>query len=409
MRTLVILAVLGVCSAVPSIGDTPEVAAEKARFFQAFRAAEASAKPHYNAHQQAHNTGHYNPHQYNHGKYNPGHYHQPKWTGPVAATIPAGVDGTITPVSDTRDVSAARNAFFNAYQSQLAATAGRAPSPHYQGAPSYTPSYHHQPKWTGPVAATVPAGLPGSHPVVDTPEVAAAKHSFFSTYQRQAAAAAPPTRADEDQERIQYGSLLSHNNIMRTLVILAVLGVCSAVPSIGDTPEVAAEKARFFQAFRAAEASAKPHYNAHQQAHNTGHYNPHQYNHGKYNPGHYHQPKWTGPVAATIPAGVDGTITPVSDTRDVSAARNAFFNAYQSQLAATAGRAPSPHYQGAPSYTPSYHHQPKWTGPVAATVPAGLPGSHPVVDTPEVAAAKHSFFSTYQRQAAAAAPPTRYY
>nr|XP_053635082.1 cuticle protein CP1876-like [Cherax quadricarinatus] len=119
---------------------------------------------------------------------------------------------------------------------------------------------------------------------------------------------------------------------MRTLVILAVLGVCSAVPSIGDTPEVAAEKARFFQAFRAAEASAKPHYNAHQQAHNTGHYNPHQYNHGKYNPGHYHQPKWTGPVAATIPAGVDGTITPVSDTRDVSAARNAFFNAYQSHL-----------------------------------------------------------------------------
>ncbi|XP_042857815.1 cuticle protein CP1499-like [Penaeus japonicus] len=163
---------------------------------------------------------------------------------------------------------------------------------------------------------------------------------------------------------------------MRALVLLAVLGVCSAVPFIQDTPEVQAEKARFFQAFGAAQA-------------------------------------------ATVPAGVDGTITPVSDTQEVSAARNAFLNAYNAQVRATVGAAPA-----VPSYTPTHHYapavphhapaapqyQPKWTGPVAATVPAGLPGSAPqVADTAEVAAAKQAFFNTYQRQAAAAAPPSRNY
>ncbi|XP_027207482.2 cuticle protein CP1499 [Penaeus vannamei] len=190
---------------------------------------------------------------------------------------------------------------------------------------------------------------------------------------------------------------------MRVLVVLAVLGVCSAAPFIGDTPEVQAEKARFFQAFRAAQAAAAP-----QQA------------------VVYHQAapvvqtKWMGPVAATIPAGVDGTVTPVGDTAEVAAARNAFLNAYRAQVAATVGAAPVVH-SAAPVYNAipavpqqTFHHaaavQPKWTGPVAATVPAGLPGSAPqVADTVEVAAAKQAFFNTYRQQAAAAAAPSAHY
>ncbi|XP_042867839.1 cuticle protein CP1499-like isoform X3 [Penaeus japonicus] len=188
---------------------------------------------------------------------------------------------------------------------------------------------------------------------------------------------------------------------MTPLIFLAVLGVASAGPFTGYAPEVQAERARFFQAFRAAQAAAAP-----QQA---------LYHHAA-----PVQPKWTGPVAATVPAGVDGTITPVSDTQEVSAARNAFLNAYNAQVRATVGAAPTAH-----SYTPTHHHvpavpqhtfhhaapaQPKWTGPVAATVPAGLPGSAPqVADTAEVAAAKQAFFNAYQRQAAAAAPPSRHY
>ncbi|XP_063597330.1 cuticle protein CP1499-like [Penaeus indicus] len=253
MKSLVLLAVLGVCSAAPFIGDTPEVQAEKARFFQAFRAAQAAAAP-----QQAFQT--VVP-------------VQAKWTGPVAATIPAGVDGTITPVGDTAEVAAARNAFLNAYNAQVRATVG-----------------------------TVP--------VVQAP----------------------------------------------------AFNVVPVVPQ---------------QTF--------------QQAASV-------------------QAKWTGPVAATVPAGVDGTVTPVGDTAEVAAARNAFLNAYNAQVRATVGTAPvvNTFSQAVPQqlFQQAAPVQAKWTGPVAATVPAGLPGSAlQVADTAEVAAAKQAFFSTYQRQVAAAARP----
>ncbi|XP_047492466.1 cuticle protein CP1499-like isoform X2 [Penaeus chinensis] len=211
---------------------------------------------------------------------------------------------------------------------------------------------------------------------------------------------------DHNPVNWQPGVSCTLHNLQSPLkVLLAVLGVCSAAPFIGDTPEVQAEKARFFQAFRAAQAAAAP-----QQA-------------------FYHQAapvqaKWTGPVAATIPAGVDGTITPVGDTAEVAAARNAFLNAYRAQVVATVGTAPvvhspAPVYNAIPAvpqqvFQQTFHHaapvQPKWTGPVAATVPAGLPGSAPqVADTAEVAAAKQAFFNTYRQQAAAAAAPSAHY
>ncbi|XP_069999505.1 cuticle protein CP1499-like [Penaeus vannamei] len=189
---------------------------------------------------------------------------------------------------------------------------------------------------------------------------------------------------------------------MRVLVLLAVLGVCSAVPFIQDTPEVQAEKARFFQSFRAAQVAATPQQAIHRPPPSA------------HRPSPAAQPQWYGPVAATVPAGVDGTITPVGDTHEVAAARTAFLNAYNAQVRATAGAAPAvpsfaPAYSPAPA-VPAAPVQPKWTGPVAATVPAGLPGSAPqVADTPEVAAAKQEFFNTFQRQAAAAAPPSRNY
>ncbi|KAK7086734.1 hypothetical protein SK128_009544 [Halocaridina rubra] len=221
---------------------------------------------------------------------------------------------------------------------------------------------------------------------------------------------------------------------MRVLVVLAVVGVCSAVPFIQDTPEVAAEKARFFQAYRAAQAAAT----------STHQYNPQQA-YTTTNLNHYsqknvipqqatYQVKWTGPLAATVPAGINGAVIPVGDTPEVSAARQAFVQAYQAQLSATVGAAPTQYtattqWNTVPAHAPSHavvpahvpvHSwpapvqvpahtwaapaHPRWTGPVAATVPAGLPGStSQVVDTPEVQAAKAAFFQTYQRQAAAAA------
>ncbi|XP_063598428.1 cuticle protein CP1499-like [Penaeus indicus] len=138
---------------------------------------------------------------YNHG-YN---YVQPRYVGPLASTVPAGVDGTITPVSDTYEVAAARGAFFRAYQDQLAtvnALRYGTPATHHAVHHS-TPAVHHNvaavhhsaPAVHHNVAA-VHTGVPAGHysaglgQVRDTPEVSAAKAEFFRLYNQQAAAAA---------------------------------------------------------------------------------------------------------------------------------------------------------------------------------------------------------------------------
>ncbi|XP_063598280.1 cuticle protein CP1499-like [Penaeus indicus] len=153
---------------------------------------------------------------------------------------------------------------------------------------------------------------------------------------------------------------------MKTLVVLAVLGVCSA---------------------------------SLQQA----------YNHG-YN---YVQPRYVGPLASTVPAGVDGTITPVSDTYEVAAARGAFFRAYQDQLATIAALrygAPGTHYAVHHSAPAVHHSFPAGysASPVVhqAALSYGVPGQ--VRDTPEVSAAKAEFFRLYNQQAAAAAAAPDY-
>merc|ERR1719369_1414464 len=149
---------------------------------------------------------------------------------------------------------------------------------------------------------------------------------------------------------------------MNPLIVLTVLGMASAFPHIPDTPEVAAAKAQFFATYRAqaAAAAAAPDIATHAQ----------QVNH----PNTFGAPaqKWTGPVAATVPAGVQG-INQVADTADVQAATNAFLAAYQAQLSAVGGvqpvasaRAPAFHQAGAAAAPVSPQ---RWTGPVAATIP----------------------------------------
>ncbi|XP_053635245.1 cuticle protein CP1499-like [Cherax quadricarinatus] len=194
--------------------------------------------------------------------YNPGYGYdvQPKYVGPVASVIPAGVDGKIIPVSDTYEVAAAKDAFFKAYNDQLDVIKSRR-----YGTPGYAstlPVYKASVapafisggayglgsgSYGGPVGSYgvsagsygVPAGSigvpagplgvpagplgvssqsfgasigaygvptasyggppgayknPGYHgpptQVPDTPEVSAAKHEFFKLYDKQAAAAA---------------------------------------------------------------------------------------------------------------------------------------------------------------------------------------------------------------------------
>merc|ERR1712212_156753 len=75
---------------------------------------------------------------------------------------------------------------------------------------------------------------------------------------------------------------------MNALIILAVLGsACAHITHLGvaDTPAVAAAKARFFQTYNAQAAAARA--ASPQQAINV-----------------QQQPRWTGPMAHTVPAGV---------------------------------------------------------------------------------------------------------
>lgn len=267
MRVLIVLSVLGCAFAAPFLQDTPEVVAERARFTQLWnaQAAAAAAAPDTHAgvsHRSSVPSHHHQPAATFHTTHNTG-----KWTGPVAATVPAGLPGSVSQVQDTGDVSAARNAFLAAYRAQVAATTGQqvaAPSHTHNFRPAAT-HFNAIPaapqKWTGPVAATVPAGVNGQiTPVSDTAEVSAARNAFLASYNAAVAATRPAQH-----------SVHQHHS---------------------------------FQA-----APVQP-----------------------------VQPRWTGPVAATIPAGLPGSTSQVSQTADVAAATAAFQNAYSAAVAATTGR-----------------------------------------------------------------------
>ncbi|XP_071551565.1 cuticle protein CP1499-like [Panulirus ornatus] len=119
---------------------------------------------------------------------------------------------------------------------------------------------------------------------------------------------------------------------MRALVVLAVLGLCSAAqvkwtgpyaatlpasvpgasPQVADTAEVAAARNQFFKTYKAQVAAVSP-----------------------------SPPKWTGPFAADLPASVPGALPQVPDTADVAAAKQVFFNTYKLQEAAVAPPSPA--------------------------------------------------------------------
>ncbi|KAB7499358.1 Cuticle protein [Armadillidium nasatum] len=134
----------------------------------------------------------------------PQYHHQPqqtqytaKWTGPLAATVPAGLPGSSPQVQNTPEVEAATADFYRSYNAALAATRSIAPKQtqysHVNSVYSQTGSQYRtapqpavQQKWTGPFAAEIPAGLPGStSQVQDTPDVLAAKSQFARAFNQQ--------------------------------------------------------------------------------------------------------------------------------------------------------------------------------------------------------------------------------
>merc|ERR1719427_2160416 len=111
------------------------------------------------------------------------------------------------------------------------------------------------------------------------------------------------------------------------------MGCALAAPFLQDTPEVVAEKARFQQLWnaQAAAAAAAPddpvHHVVAAAPVQTFHHAP--VHHAPvHHAAHFNAIpapvlKWAGPVAATVPAGVNGVLTPVADTADVASARAA--------------------------------------------------------------------------------------
>merc|ERR1712212_25683 len=246
-------------------------------------------------------------------------------------------------------------------------------------------------------------------------------------------------------------------NIMQALIVLSVLGCSFAAPFLQDTPEVVAEKARFNQLWQAQAAAAAaapdpvqsaaayvPTHNVHhaqpahhhvQPAHVPTHTAQHTTSWDSLFPSstnththHHQQPavrmnalpapvaKWTGPVAATVPAGVDGKITQVPETAEVAAARNAFIASYNAALS----RAPQPsqtsqhtqssrhHFKPAPAPRPaprpapattSWSHpapaQTRWSNPAPAHAPAPAQAHRSFAQAVEVAdiGAAHAAFT----------------
>merc|ERR1712128_380535 len=194
-------------------------------------------------------------------------------------------------VADTAEVALAKARFFQAYNARLAASPQQATFVHQQprwtGAMAHTVpagvNVHHAAvphyqlagtqRWTGPVAATVPAGVTGLNQVPETAAVKAAKASFLAAFKAQ----------------------------------LAATGNVSPVVAVRQSWAPAAPVQTW--------APAAP---VHSWA-----------------PAVPVQARWTGPMAATVPAGVHGAPMQVAQTADVAAATQAHFAAHQHALRAT--------------------------------------------------------------------------
>jgi len=111
------------------------------------------------------------------------------WVGPMAATIGAGVNGQIIPVSATLEVQNAINAFDVEYNNALRRTGNAHLIP---PTPAPIPA---DPRWYGPLATIILTG-PDAGKVAETAEVAAATAAFRAAFDAAVLRNTPPAAAD---------------------------------------------------------------------------------------------------------------------------------------------------------------------------------------------------------------------
>ncbi|XP_068226297.1 cuticle protein CP1499-like [Palaemon carinicauda] len=120
---------------------------------------------------------------------------------------------------------------------------------------------------------------------------------------------------------------------MKTLVVLAIFGVCMAFARY--TPEVQQAREEFFRVFRAAESASRPDlYTPEVRAAREEFFRAFRAAERAASPSSPVQTKWYGPYAASQPAGLPGSPDQVPFTAEVQAAADAFQRAYRKQLEA---------------------------------------------------------------------------
>ncbi|XP_066941352.1 uncharacterized protein [Macrobrachium rosenbergii] len=332
----VVLAVFGVCLA--SAQFTPEVEAERARFFEAFRAAKQAAAS--------------------------SKYTEP-YRGPFAATVPAGVDGRVTPVSDTAEVKAATDEFFRAYKAQVEATKGSAPYS-ARAAPAESASY---------VLKTDPATSAKYVLKTDT--------ATSNRYLYKAVPATSPEYRSGSETSVKY--------------LLKTDPATSSKYLYKPDPATAAE----YAAMPYSAGSAKYVVKTDPQTSNKYLYKAVPTTSGTYvvkddpQTAHKYELQAVPQTSATYRAKTDPAYL-ASHGYSKSPVYVAEFRA-KGDPAYKANSDPAYVAKVVPAAT--YGQQPRWPGPFASSVPAGLPGSPGQVPyTQEVLDAKYAFQKAYQRQ-----------
>ncbi|KAG7164443.1 Cuticle protein [Homarus americanus] len=229
--------------------------------------------------------------------------------------------------------------------------------------------------------------------IPDTPEVLAARNAFVKEYNRLAmlAAQAPDTHIYHEQLHHHPGATKHHHHHY---------GV--PLPSLQQHAAVNAYK-------YSANLGLNEHYVPGPKTFSSvNHLAGHMAGHQAFTAQDAPVVPWTGPLADTVPAGLNGQ---VKDTPGVAAAKDEHFKALKMATHTPTGHTPYTHTFHPPA-SHSFQHIPApaqalfpapaqalfpapapvkpWTGPMADTVPAGVDGF--VRDTPGVANAKAAHY-----------------
>ncbi|XP_068226274.1 cuticle protein CP1876-like [Palaemon carinicauda] len=191
-------------------------------------------------------------------RYSYSSHYQPRYTGPLASSVPAGVNGQVIPVSDTYEVTAARNAFFDAYQKQLAAVGAIGSyNPAVGAIGSYNPAVGAIGSYNPLYQQTPYGGIPSPGQAIYNPGQTTYNPGQTIYNPGQSIYTSGQTIYNPGQAIYSPGQAYTTTPFYAQTIPATVV---VANGHVQDTPEVAAAKAQFFALYnqQAALAAAAP-------------------------------------------------------------------------------------------------------------------------------------------------------